>query len=625
MKRCLIVLFCLSGHLPSNLAAGNVHCRVVCIEKKGADTALATADSTDDAGLLESLLQAVSKGEATIVSDQTLQTKSGLRAKVESYRSTPEFGSFHADYLAWMLLPGGIGRKQVGASLEIDVLSLGILVGTPGNQLISLTLASETTEKLTDFPWPIADLRAAGKMGATKLPIFSLQRISRQQYLWTGRTLLLGVSTNPKACFEGNESASFRYTFVRAGCDGEKPFLTQNLPPSPPLSADPFAADPFAADPFGTPPQEPMPLEGRLHVLRFRVSLAKALRLLWTHEVSDAALWDAIRRQGTLVDHCMIGAPSGQRAKIESIAEFPNPDPKDDEALMPANFESVPVGTSVEVDTVFSVDAQSKCFWTLAYDWHAAPEMLAFRPSADLPHVYRATPEFLNYKLTSGVNMPSSGVLCAGFATPAASEGEPEQEAMVDVVFYKQQANFKPSEQSRRNQTTQALVLSLPAEAGQAWEAAWKGHTADPLPLVEQALAGEIPIVAYAGLPHRLDSLSRVRYAREVQHPTAFQPAQNAPQVKIPSSWTKTLNGVVLDIDPKQNQCELRYETAPPLDFGPPGQPHAKITDRLCNVELKLTLPSARNTASIADVRPSNARVGSQEHGRWHVTVLLVK
>ena len=70
----------------------------------------------------------------------------------------------------------------------------------------------------------------------------------------------------------------------------------------------------------------------------------------------------------------------------------------------------------------------------------------------------------------------------------------------------------------------------------------------------------------------------------------------------------------------------LEWDTAPVLPFGAPGAVIPEISERRCVQKIQLQdLRLTPGQPVIADVRASNARAGTAEHGRWHVLVLLAR
>ena len=67
----------------------------------------------------------------------------------------------------------------------------------------------------------------------------------------------------------------------------------------------------------------------------------------------------------------------------------------------------------------------------------------------------------------------------------------------------------------------------------------------------------------------------------------------------------------------------LKWDAAPVLPFGEPGAEIPKLENRRCVEEIPLNnFRISEGTPSIVDARPSKAREGTPEHGRWHVLIL---
>ena len=150
--------------------------------------------------------------------------------------------------------------------------------------------------------------------------------------------------------------------------------------------------------------------------------------------------------------------------------------------------------------------------------------------------------------------------------------------------------------------------------------------------LLKRFQAGEITCAAHAASVIRRGQRSEFACVRRVQQPGDFHPSTVAPDVSLPGSWVSHDCGLSLSADYVSEDKAItlfghvEWDTAPVLPFGKPGVAIPDMDTRRCRQKLEfreLTLKPGQPV--IADVRASNAREGTPEHGRWHVLVLLAR
>jgi hypothetical protein len=270
--------------------------------------------------------------------------------------------------------------------------------------------------------------------------------------------------------------------------------------------------------------------------------------------------------------------------------------------------------------------------WNWALVEREAPELVPYHPSAEFPSLHGATPEHVERKLSGQLRIPPGGVLCGGvLSTTAPTDDGESGEGLTDVYFLAQSPPpAKPGKIQTPQILLQCVVLSVPAEEGQALAA--EKNPGAVRKLFERLGAGEISCAAQAAVVIRHGQRGSSECLRYVQQPGEYVPSAVAPNVMIPHSWGGTGCGISLAADYSGDAGKivvdgtLEWDTAPVSGFGEPGATVPDMPARRCVQKIALeNVALQRGQPFLADVRASNAREGTTEHGRWHVLVLLAR
>ncbi len=291
------LLFLFFSFLPLAAHVQQVQVRVVSIEKPGATTSLEAAQPDCDERLYASLIADVAGGKAKIVHDQTVVVRSGQRSKTTAVREFPCVDSTLFDPESWVLYPQEFTARILGQTMEVEVTVGDQPAQGQIGRMLDINLAPEHSTLLAMHPWPVPDFRGGGQMGRVLKPVIATHKLQSQILTWTGRTVLLSVTASPGAAFQESAEISFRYTFLRAGLDGEKPA------------------------PVSTRPAYPQVQQRRLHAITFRMPRDAAAALVLQQSGDDAALYEVLCRQlaggsATLDGHTAILVRQGQRSTV---------------------------------------------------------------------------------------------------------------------------------------------------------------------------------------------------------------------------------------------------------------------------------------------------------------------
>ena len=144
--------------------------------------------------------------------------------------------------------------------------------------------------------------------------------------------------------------------------------------------------------------------------------------------------------QATFVNSAEVIARSGQRAKHEDISEVIYPTEvdwnKDEDALLPAAFETRNVGLTFEVDPVIGAD-QFTIDLNFALEYHTAPPVMReiATVSAKSGRVVAVEmPEFHCKKVTTAVTTGDGLIKCVGAWRPS-GKPEFEEKDVMQVAF----------------------------------------------------------------------------------------------------------------------------------------------------------------------------------------------
>ena len=217
------LLFLFLSFLPLAAQVQQVQVRVVSIEKFGTATSLEAARPDCDEKLYASLIADVASGRAKIVQDQTVVVRSGQRSKAEAIREFPSVVESDVRTDEGVHYPVAFQFWNLGQTMEVEVTVRDESEQGRSGRLLDVNLAPEHSALLAMHPWPVPDFRGAGQMGRMLQPVIGTQKLMTQVFTRTGRTTLLSVSASPGAAFQESAEIPFRYMFLRAGLDGEKP------------------------------------------------------------------------------------------------------------------------------------------------------------------------------------------------------------------------------------------------------------------------------------------------------------------------------------------------------------------------------------------------------------------
>jgi hypothetical protein len=599
MKLLLLLIFTALPLIAQGIR--HVQVRVVTFEKSGAATALDAAQPDCDESLYASLTADTAAGTAQRVHDQTMSVRGGQRAKVEALHEFAFPAENEAEATDWFIYPTSFTSQSLGHTLEAEVTVGELIPGWP-QQPLDINLAPESGSLLAMHPWPVPDFRGSGQMGRTVQPVMSKHWVTTQALTWTGRTLLLSVMPSPASSLSEEAEPAFLYTFLRAGLDGEKPAPVTSTPPH-------------------------VVNQRRLHAVTIRLPREEAAALLLSSSGDDAALYNRLRDMvaegaAELCDYSAALCRGGQRSMAESRAQF----------HFPSNFtELIPEGWSVlNPGSRLETEYEGSRDWELALQRAEAPDMEPFHPSAKHPALFGAQPSWVERQFQTSLNIPSSGVLCAAaVSTSPATDDESVPDGTSDLTFLLQSRPPGIQTASAPTQTfLQAAIFSMPVKEGASLK---PGDTAAPL--LARFSAREIACPAHAGISLPGSYRGKVECQRHVPHPMEFQPSIVNAEVSLPSGWEHWQCGLALHAEYGLEAKSIimngtfEWDTAPAESLGEPGvKVPEDFHDRRCQQQIKLdNIRLTPGQPVIADVRASNAREGTREHGRWHVLVMLVR
>lgn len=630
MKTLLLLLL---SFLPLAAQTQQVQVRVVSIEKPGNATSLEAAQPDCDEKLYASLIADAAGGKAKIVQDQTLVVRGGQRSKTEAVRVFPCVDTTLFDPESWVLYPRKFTGRILGQTMEVEVTVGEEPAQGQIGRMLDINLGPEQASLLAMHAWPVPDFRGAGQMGRVLRPVIAAHKLAAQVLTWTGRTVLLSVTASPGAAFQESSEIPFRYTFLRAGLDGEKPAPVSSRPAN------------FSVQ------------QRRLHAVTFRMSRDAAATLLLQQTGDDAALYEVLSRQVaggsvTLSGHTAILVRQDQRSMVASSADFPMPKSGEEptsnewdydfrpgvslecEAEGGMRWEKQPDGKFARIPEPEGKDAASgaEARWNIAYQSQDAPELVPWYPEATHPALHSAVGEYVERKWAQQVRIPESGVLCSTVlsTSPATDESETPG-GLTDVCFLLQSPPPGPRGSAPQpHHMLHAVMLSVPAAEGPALAQANVATATGPL--MERLAAGELHCAAQAAVVIRGGGRSKLNFTRMIQQPVEPKSPPAGPGPNSDTDRTATDCGLSLEAEiigegkDEAFNLALEWDTAPVLPFGAPGAAIPEISGHRCVQKISLQdLRLTRGQPVIADVRASNARAGTPEHGRWHVLVLLAR
>jgi hypothetical protein len=585
-------------------APAQVRVRVMTFADAGVDMALHAVRPGCDEDLFTSLTKNVAAGEAEIVYDQMLLVRGGQRAKVLAGHNIPWASEHHWDSIAGLMIPGGLEWQNAGPDLEVEAT-----VGAPGafhfaGRAIDLNLDASHRAMLSTLDWPVSDLR--GRTSSLRLPLFSTYRPMAQALTATGMTLLLSVAAEAPNAARKSSETRFHYTFLRAGLNGERPKQAASPPPAPSF-------------------------QRRLHAFALRLPTDEAAALLGRRG-DDASLFAGLSARAAagsagVSGHASIMGRNGQRSRIDSFVDFPAP--TNFTNMIPDSWTYQRLGTIMECDAggEFSEnDAPVRGDWDVSVEFSGPPELTKFHPDRNRPDLHVSGVEYTSHHFTGRIAVPPSGVLCGGIISSGpATQNDGAAGGMTEVIFFLQSPPPAPSASPvRPHQWVDAVLLSLPADSGPAAVVGGDGSE-----LLERIGTAGIYCAGCAAVAAGDDHQSQFQWVRSVPHPAGFHKVGDSSALDLPSTWESAACGLKLEASfvpksgPNSINATLTWDTAPVLGLGEPGAKVPEMAQRRCEGKIQLkNFPLTHGKAIIADVRPSNAREGTPEHGRWHVLVI---
>lgn len=606
MKLTLLFLFATSLCLRAQNAPSQVQVRVVTFADAGVDTAFQSVHTENDNDLFAALSQSAAGGEAKIVYDQVLLVRGGQRSRAIAAHEFPYATGHNVDSSLGLMIPTLLVWQSAGPQLEAEAT-----VGASGSlrfpgRPIDLNVSAENHTMLSRMDWPVADLRSQGGMGSVSMPLASIHKSNLQVLTGTGMTMLLSVADEPQRAADKDAKARFLYTFLRAGVKGENP--DRNVIPPPAVS-----------------------FQRRLHAVSLRVPTEMAVTLM-SRRSDDHALFTALfakaaRGEADVSGHAAILGRNGQRSRIESTLQFPHP--LKYEEFFPDSWYYRPLGTLMEADAGGEFAENEKPLpgdWTVALELSGAPELTNFHPDESRPNIYFPQIEYTSRHFTGRLTVPASGVLCAGAisSVPATQKSE-AAEGMTDILFFLQSPPpASPEKQQKPQQWMEAMLLSVPEQSGRTLAAG-----DDAAGLLDTLGTPEVRCTGFAAVAAEGEHQNEIKWQRHIPHPAGFGKSTTLPDLEIPSSWQDAACGLKLEAaftnrsGKASLNATLAWDSSPVASLGGPGEKVPEMSERRSEERIALTdFPLTRGRALIADVRASQARKDTPEHGRWHVVVI---
>jgi hypothetical protein len=410
----------------------------------------------DATGLIARVREMAEKGEARMVESTYIVTRSGQRAKIESIREFIYPTEWDPAELPQKLTgpvdrdteirtpatPTAYERRPIGNTLEIDPI-----IGADGIHL-DLNLAPELVEFHGMKEW-------GHDVSTTPSPLFHSMKVQTAITTKFGGCELFGVLTPPSSHGkdgEGKRVLGFISTMklmalsdpdLKRYRENPQAWIDARFPPEVPRKE---GADPFSGGGDDAPPPAPeAPRQVSMITEFIEVDAALASRIaLQLNETCDAS---AIRRrldgviakgEARVLETSTQLTRSGQRMRAQSIREFIYPTeydppeipqelhgPIDRDLKMTTSvgataFGMQPVGVTVEVDPVISVDGR-------IIELNIAPELV--RHIGELTYGTGPStseqPLFESLKLQTSVTMPDgTSFLLAMHSLESARAGE---------------------------------------------------------------------------------------------------------------------------------------------------------------------------------------------------------
>lgn len=589
----------------------------------------------DDAALYERLVRLAALGEAQIVLDQRIVTRSRQRVKSEARSEYIYPTEFEPIFDRFLHLPTAFETRNLGVLIEAEA-TVGHDPAIGPSSFTDLALSAKRVRLKGQLPLSLPDLNSGGQVtGTFENPVFLAEEISPMVTLFGGRPLMVGLCRPADQYDEqpGGAAQQVILTFARASVAGD--------------------ASPAPRYDFG---DGPLPI--RLHSLTIRAPLVTAAQLVWNHDPASAEdeqrrLLELVR-SGTahIVSHSAATANSGHRAKIQSISELIYPTEYD--RVLPHAFETRNVGSSWEVEATLTPDGRSLSATILA-DQTGLPiwRGLALKSGDSPPELL--VPDFRSTRWHTMITLLSGETCLVAAISPWNEDDESDTAtpAWLDVSFVQSvPPSRSPSPTSQTDDsspprtTTGVAVFSVTEETAASLQAdKSSAHTpaaADP-PTIEAlwaaTITGQVRLLGFAHATQLSGYRFRVEEGREWICPEEAEAAKSDPEFFIPTSWEMWQSGTslraeVISGDRSESgtiNLEFYHHIANPtlrtveemqaaLASNRKVVPDPTIHLITIDGEFDYTLGHPQ----ILAIDPSPAPPGHPEHGRWMVTVLKV-
>ncbi len=603
-----------------------------------------------DAAFYERLVRLAGAGEAQIVLDHRLTTKSGARTKSEAVAEFVHPTEFEPVANLFLHVPTAFDTRNLGTMVEIEPTIGDDNPGSPGWQdhrvrFIDLTVSPKRVRLKGLLPLGIPNVEGAGSAaGRLNQPVLLSETILASVSLSGGQPVLLGL-TRPADQFDerpGGATQQVILTFVRASTEPAEAALAA---PGTTHVAD-----------AGISPPPPV----RLHEVGLRVPRLAAAQALWQHGGGDAgpllAHWLKLAQDGraSVLSHAAVATRTGLRAKIEGVTEIIHTT-EIEPPVWPTAFDTRNVGTTWEVEPILNPDSITLDVTASVDDtglpvWKSMPiGKGASAPSLEFP-------DFLNFSCRTAFTLPPGETRLMGAVTPVSemsSTGVTEE--ALDVTFLKSapaprhlRPGARNDPRSENHLAIAIAVFSVDDGQAQALKAVIESET-DPSELVAQAVdelweaaaAGDVSLAAFASMGQRQGHSSRVQAIREWITATEWSPQPDRRDILAPTAFdtlpigTRLVAQCIEAPGGESGEIDLNFthHVAPPV---PPsfealqaaageeekdGQTPKTETFAL-SVDLKTRYESG--VPRILTIEKSPAPPGHPEHGRWLVVALKV-
>jgi hypothetical protein len=596
---------------------------------------------TDDAALYERLVRLAGLGEAQVVLDQRLVTRSRQRVSSEARSEYIYPTAFEPIEDRFLHVPRTFETRNLGVRIEAEATA-GDDSANGLSPILDLGLSVKRVRLKDQLALPLPDLTTGGRVtGTFESPLFLAEEFSTNvRWLMGSRALLLGLSrpADPYDEQPGGAAQQVILTFARASVAGEKP-----------------------------PAQRPETAGGRApvrtHTLTIRAPVAATAQMLWNHEAApdedtQRQLLELVRSGAAhIVFHSAATSNSGSRARIQSIGELIHPTESD--GILPTAFETRNVGSDVENETALTSDGRLVTTRTSANQtWPPIWRGLALKPGDSPPEL--PVPDFRVSNWQAECTLPTgeTGLVAAISPRPEENDSGAAPPAWLDVSFVRSVASnrnpapttpaadptdprtltsmavFSVSEEMAVSLQTTAPPVNAPAEATIDAE-----KTIEIIDALWAATAtGQTRLLAFAQVVQDPGRRCRVENGREWRYPSELASTESDRAAFVPTAWRTLQPGTRLEVEVTSGDRSAGGTIK--LDFGcpvaEPSFPTAEALRAALDGGTEVPAPTLHESRvagefdfalghpQILAVDRSPAPPGHPEQGRWLVTVLKV-